>query len=81
MEASTLLLSIIPENSILEMLEEAIKEHKLLNTPETKKELKTMVIMYSMKLTVAENMESALEFEKEAERMRAGMNLLNPKIG
>ena len=81
MEVPTLLLSIIPENLILEMLEEAIKEHKILNTSETKKQLKSMVIMYSMKLTVAENMESVLEFEKEIEQIRAGMNLLNPKIG
>lgn len=81
MDSSTLLLAIIPEETVLDILEEAIKEHKILNTSKSREELKTILMMSALKFTVAESMESVLEFEKEADKIKAGMNLLTPREG
>lgn len=81
MDSSTLLLAVIPEETVLDILEESIKEHKILNTSKSREELKTIIMMSALKFTVAENMESVLKFEKESAIIKAGMNLLTPREG
>lgn len=67
-----------PENLLIEQLEESIKEYKKDPNAKTKSMLGFSSLIVSMKFSIAESMESVVDFMNHSEEINKTMDLLNP---
>lgn len=67
-----------PESLLIEQLEESIKEYKKDPTDKTKSMLGFSALVVSMKFSIAESMESVVDFMNHSEEINKTMDLLNP---
>ena len=72
--------SIMPEEVILDMLSEALTEHKITKTDESKGKLMGACVMLMAKEAITKEPGGVFGVMKEMDTLERGKNLLTPKL-
>lgn len=69
----------MPETMLLRELEEAIEQHKIFDTEETRKNLHTMCVMFVIKTSTSGELEKATDMISELDKIEKAKNLFTFK--
>jgi len=80
-ETAFIIASIMPEEAIVDMLSEALTEHKVINTDKSKGKLLAACAMMMTKDAINKAPGGLEEVMKEMKKIDRSMELLSPKLG